>query len=203
MKKSNSKNNNDEKMKYDWIGKFIREEKNKAYYQSLKVSGKNQESIIYHIGDTVYFQSENSLPYIAEIDSFYEDKVTKSKHVMAKWYYRSQDIIILSPKALSSIHYHQHQDIFLSETKDDNDVQSILKHVIILFSYGDDQPLIDADGFDKKDIFLCRYRFMTMMLKVVKLKAGEVSALIAKANSSSKTTDHHSKKGKKKSFLFQ
>lgn len=184
MKKNQGKKTSDDK-RYNWIGKFIREEKNKAFYQSLKISEKNKEAIIYTVGDTVYFQSSSSLPYIAEIDSFYEDKASGAMHVNAKWYYRSQDILNLSPKALSGISYHQHHDIFLSETKDENDVQSILQHVVILFSFGDDQSLIDAGGLSKKDIFLCRYRFMTMMLKVVKLKAGEVSALVAKASNKS------------------
>lgn len=178
MKKNQLKN--DDK-KYNWFGKFIKEEKNQAYYQTLQITEKNKDPIFYNIGDTVYFQSSSSLPYIAEIDSFFENKLDGTMHVTAKWYYRSQDVTPLSPKALSSIEHHPNHDIFLSEAKDGNDVQSILKHVIILFSYGDDKELIDAGGLDKNDLFLCRYRFMPTLFKVAKLKAGEVSSLIAKA----------------------
>ena len=179
MKKSTG-----EVRQYRWIGSFVSEDKNRAYYDSVKISDRlnSYNSEIFSVGEIVYFQSDTSLPYIAEIESLYENKSTGTKHVNAKWYYRTQDVKALAPQALDNVNYKRYSELFLSDMKDENDVQSILKHVNVLFFESDQEETINSifsasNAIKLKDSFFCRHRFDTNALKLVKLKASEVSML--------------------------
>jgi hypothetical protein len=175
MKKgSNSKKSSDQGKSSRWIGRSIREDKQKTFYDSVRII-EDDSSQIYRVGETVYFQSTGALPFIAQIDSLYEEKASGNKFVNAKWFYRSQDVKSLDSKVLEKIQHNTRVDIFLSDDKDENDVLSIIKHCKILFFSGDDSSWTKHQH--EKDTFLCRHRFITAGLKIVKLKTQEVATL--------------------------
>ena len=170
--------------KYSWIGSFIREESSKAFYKSVKIIDKsNLSEVIYSVGDIVYFQSETSLPYIAEIESLYESKSSGKKHVNAKWYYRNKDVKDLAPSALDNIKSKRYTEVYFSDMKDENDVRSILKRITVFFYIADeDDDKIEnvfsfANRNELKDTFFCRCQFDTKLLKVDKVKASVILSL--------------------------
>lgn len=166
-----------EERKYNWVGSFIRDDKTKAYYNSIRITDKVTGSNLYKIGDIVYFKSDTSQPYIAEIDSLYEIKSTGKKHVMARWYYRTQDIRDLAPKALDHVAHKRYSEVFHSEMKDENDVLSILSHLKVLFFHFDDEEIANVTAGQSEDTFICRYKFCTTSFKVNKLKPSEISSM--------------------------
>ena len=173
-------------LKIAWVGSFIREENNKAYYNCVKITDTSKsKSSKYSVGDIVYFESGRSLPFIAEINSLYECKTSGEKKVIAKWYYRAKDVKELAWNALDDLKPKRYTELYYSEMKDENDVWSILKHISVLFfNAGDveDEKLIESifsssNKLETKDTFFCRYLFDTTNRRVEKVKGSKILSL--------------------------
>lgn len=197
MTKSEGKKSN---KLYEWEGKLLRDDKHKVFYNAIQIR-EGKKINIYNIGDIVYFQSSSSVPYIAEIDSFYEDKSTGLKHVTAKWFYRVRDAQEISATAFGTLDKNIHYDILCSDGKDDNDVQSILQHCQVIFCEDIKSSVADLIQ-GRKDTFICRYKIIPSQKRIEKLKAKEVAALKARCNRSQIGESTLCRKSKKLSHLI-
>ncbi len=136
------------------------------YFKSLEVVSPEFETSIFNVGDSVFFHSDGPSPYVADIESFYENTVTGSKFVQARWFYRAADILALSPRALDDINYDNKIELFYSNDLDENLVCSILRPCVIVLMNSDEEAPFGPRSAPR-DAFYCRYRFL--------LKSGKVS----------------------------
>ena len=181
---------------FSWIGSFTDEDLNKAFYNAIRISNQDYScQVIYTVGDTVLFNSLSQIPFIAEIDSFYEEKSSGKKYVVAKWFYRVSDIKAYSKQLLDNISniISSKYDVFLCDSLlDPNSLDSILRPCHVIYHTPPTDNLYDEHEEDinaiiknirKRDTFICRYRFDPHSGKVLPLCEDELGRLRVKKSS--------------------
>ncbi|XP_037458716.1 DNA (cytosine-5)-methyltransferase 1-like [Triticum dicoccoides] len=98
----------------------------KSHYRSAKV-----DDTIYNIGDDVYVTAgENLVDYIGRITEFFEG-VDGGRYFACRWFFRPQDTVISNTKLVKD-HTHDPKRVFLSDERNDNDLDCIVSKVKII-----------------------------------------------------------------------
>ncbi|XP_044425637.1 DNA (cytosine-5)-methyltransferase 1 [Triticum aestivum] len=98
----------------------------KSHYRSAKV-----DDTIYNIGDYVYVTAgENLVDYIGRITEFFEG-VDGGRYFACRWFFRPQDTVISNTKLVKD-HTHDPKRVFLSDERNDNDLDCIVSKVKII-----------------------------------------------------------------------
>ena len=193
---------------YSWISSNTHEDQFKAYYNSIKViNHDNNTHTIYAKGDTILFHSQTCVPYIAYIESLYEEKSSSKKYIITKWFYRVKDIKESTSKQyILNNNISTKYDIFLCDSiLDHNHIESILRPCTVLFS-----PISTSSTSDNsedivnnillqnkeiKDIFICKYRYLPDTYQITPFTSDEVERLNNRhmySNSSNSSSRHSS-----------
>lgn len=183
MKKQVQKTDPDE---YSWVGPPVDEDKDSVYYNGVRLESKTAENFCLSVGESAYFHSDGPLPYVGDIESFYERKDSKRFFVKARWYYRISDVRAVAPKALEGIVTEGKIELFSSNDCDENLVVSILRPCLVIkMSIGDEIPFTCRGS---RDMFICRYKFILKgtVGQVAQLSQLEVESQSKRTNAASK-----------------
>ncbi|KAM0881728.1 hypothetical protein ACQ4PT_032774 [Festuca glaucescens] len=103
------------------------EVKARCHYRSAEVDG-----IVYALDDDVYVQAaENEADYIGRITELFEG-ANKSKYFTCRWFFRPEDTVISRAKFVDD-HQHDPKRVFLSEDKNDNELDCLISKVKIVY----------------------------------------------------------------------
>jgi len=101
--------------------------KARCHYRTAEVDG-----IVYALDDDVYVQAgENEDNYIGRITEFFEG-TNKSKYFTCRWFFRPEDTVISRAKFVDD-HHHDPKRVFLSEDKNDNELDCLISKVKIIY----------------------------------------------------------------------
>lgn len=103
------------------------EVKARCHYRCAVVDG-----IVYALDDDVYVQAaENEADYIGRITELFEG-TNKSKYFTCRWFFRPEDTVISRAKFVDD-HQHDPKRVFLSEDKNDNELDCLISKVKIVY----------------------------------------------------------------------
>jgi len=149
---------------FSWVGDVVSHHDGLKYFNSLHIDYSKTSGTDIHVGDHIFMESESSEPYIAMVQSLYED-AKNEKWVQCKWYYRQGDV----PKSyMSRLSALREDDIFMSKFSDANVVESIIGLCNV-------KIFVNGEGVNvrkEKNTFICRYLYD--MGRFTKLKNSDV-----------------------------
>ena len=177
---------------YSWISSNTHEDQFKAYYNSIKViNHDNNTHTIYTKGDTILFHSQTCVPYIAYIESLYEEKSSSKKYIITKWFYRVKDIKETTLKLyILNSNISTKYDIFLCDSiLDHNHIEAILRPCTVLFLSPISTSSTNNDNSEDivnnillqnkeiKDVFICKYRYHPDTYQITPFNSEEIDRL--------------------------
>lgn len=142
---------------YRWVGPPISDDSKRTQYPGLLVQYKprgksgNDHLCLFKVGFHVLVHNADNLPYVAEIEDLYEDKIKKKMFAKLRWFYRYRD----------AKHHHKfvapphEREIFYSDHTDENDVSVIKAPCFVVFL--NESQLIPLWERHLNNAFICRY----------------------------------------------
>lgn len=164
---------------FTWSSPIIREDKQNVYYDAILIRISDDREYKIFVGDTVLFQSDDTVPFIGAVDQLFEIKSTGRKCVRARWFFRQSDVKLAMPTALDAIPKIVKSEVFYSNYLDINEIQSILRPCGMIFVLTSEDPNLLVDR-GSKDTFLCRYKF-DAKTGITSFKKGEIQELSKRA----------------------
>jgi hypothetical protein len=76
---------------HEWVGRAIKETPAAAFYKTVRVETETGKFRI-SVGDAVHLHSDETKPYIGEVEELYEEKDSQQKKIRTRWFFRPSDI---------------------------------------------------------------------------------------------------------------
>lgn len=142
---------------YRWVGPPISDDSKRTQYPGILIQYKprgksgNDHLCLFKVGFHVLVHNADHLPFVAEIEDLYEDKIKKKMFAKLRWFYRYRD----------AKHHHKfvvpphEREIFYSGHTDENDVSVIKAPCFVVFL--NENQLIPIWDRHLNNAFICRY----------------------------------------------
>lgn len=142
---------------YRWVGPPLSDDSKRTQYPGILVQYKprgksgNDHLCLFKVGFHVLVHNADNLPYVAEIEDLYEDKIKKKMFAKLRWFYRYRD----------AKHHHKfvvpphEREIFYSGHTDENDVSVIKAPCFVVFL--NENQLVPLWERHLNNAFICRY----------------------------------------------